>query len=170
MVDTTKNTLVYTTWGTKTAAPIQPIVAAKLISKSKRPLLVVGSEILDTELLDKAIQLGKKGLHMAATGHSMQGLKDQGLNAKYINIHFLAHYLGDKNWKGLDGQGTYDLLIFFGHKKYYLNQVLSGIKNFTDYKTIALERHYIQNADMSFGNLKPTDQLMALDEVISNLK
>lgn len=170
MVDTTKNTMIYTTWGAKTATPIQPIVASKLISKAKRPLLIVGSEIMDTELIDKAIEMGKKGLHIAATGHSMKAFNDQDLNAKYVNIHFLAHYLGDKNWKGLDGQGTYDLLIFLGHKKYYLNQVLSGIKNFTNYKTIALERHYMQNAEMSFGNLKPADQLTALDEVIANLK
>lgn len=169
MVDTTKNTMIYTTWGARNAKPVQPLVAAKLISKAKRPLLVVGAEALDSDVINKAIAIGKKGLQIAATGHSMQGFKDQEVNAKYVNIHYLAHYLGDKNWKGLDGQGSYDLVIFLGHKKYYVNQVLSGLKNFTDIKTLAIDRHYLQNADMSFGNLKPEDHLAALDELISNL-
>ncbi|AGB49215.1 CO dehydrogenase/acetyl-CoA synthase complex, epsilon subunit [Methanomethylovorans hollandica DSM 15978] len=169
MVDTTKNTMIYTTWGTRNAKPVQPLVAAKLISKAKRPLLVVGADVLESDVLSKAIELGKKGMQIAATGHSMQGFKDQDVNAKYINIHFLATYLGDKTWKGLDGLGPYDLLIFLAHKKYYLNQVLSGLKNFTDIKTLAIDRHYFQNADMSFGNLKPDDHLAALDELISNL-
>jgi len=164
MVDTTKNTMVHTTWGTRSAKPVQPLVAAKLISKAKRPLLVVGSEILESDVLSKEIALGKKGLQIAATGHSIQGFKNQEVNAKYINIHFLAHYLSDKNWKGLDGNGSYDLLIFLGHKLYYMDQVLSGIKNFTDIKTLAIDRRYSQNADMSFGNLKPEDHLAALDE------
>ena len=169
MVDTTKNTMVYTTWGSRSAKPVQPLVAAKLISKAKRPLLVVGADVIESDVLSKAITMGKKGIQIAATGHSMQGFKGQGVNAKYINIHFLAHYLGDKNWKGLDGQGSYDLVIFLSHKKYYLDQVLSGLKNFTDIKTLAIDKHYFQNADMSFGNLKPEDHLAALDELISNL-
>ncbi|MGB3907431.1 MAG: CO dehydrogenase/acetyl-CoA synthase complex subunit epsilon [Methanomethylovorans sp.] len=169
MVDTTKNTTIYTTWGSRSAKPVQPLVAAKLISKAKRPLLVIGADALDSGLIPKAIALGKKGVQIAATGHSMQGLKGHDVNAKYINIHFLATYLCDKDWKGLDGQGSYDLVIFLGHKKYYVNQVLSGLKNFTNIRTLAIDRHYLQNADMSFGNLKTEDHMAALDELISNL-
>lgn len=60
MVDTTKNTMMYTTWGTRNAKPVQPLVAAKLISKAKRPLLVVGADVLESDVLSKAIELGKK--------------------------------------------------------------------------------------------------------------
>jgi acetyl-CoA decarbonylase/synthase complex subunit epsilon len=116
MVDTTKNTMIYTTWGARNAKPVQPLVAAKLISKAKRPLLVVGADALDSDMIAKAVELGKKGLQIAATGHSMQGFKGKDVNAKYINIHFLATYLGDKNWKGLDGQGSYDMVIFLDTK------------------------------------------------------
>ncbi|MCG7852600.1 MAG: CO dehydrogenase/acetyl-CoA synthase complex subunit epsilon, partial [Methanosarcinaceae archaeon] len=55
MVDTTKNTRIYTTWGTKTAKPVQPKTVAKLITKAKRPLLVVGSLVLDEEILSRAV-------------------------------------------------------------------------------------------------------------------
>ncbi|WP_406662274.1 CO dehydrogenase/acetyl-CoA synthase complex subunit epsilon [Methanolobus sp. ZRKC3] len=170
MVDTTKNTLIYTTWGTKTAKPVNPATVSKMISKAKRPLLIVGSEVMKNEtLLDKAIAIASKGVAVAATGHSIKGFLDKGADAKYFNIHSLAHYLGDAKWTGLDGQGGYDLIVFLGHKKYYLNQVLSGLKNFTDLRTVTLERHFMQNASFSFGNLKPEVHIEALNEVIENL-
>jgi acetyl-CoA decarbonylase/synthase complex subunit epsilon len=170
MVDATKNTLVYTTWGRKTAKPVNPNVAAKMVSKAKRPLLVAGSEIVDNEqLAQRAVAIGKKGVQIAATGHSITVFHGKDVNAKYINIHALAHYLGDKNWKGFDGEGSYDMIVFLGHKKYYLDQVLSGLKNFSDLKTIAIERHFMQNATLSFGNLKPEVHVEALDEFIENL-
>ncbi|WP_406657065.1 CO dehydrogenase/acetyl-CoA synthase complex subunit epsilon [Methanolobus sp. ZRKC2] len=171
MVDTTKNTQVYTTWGRKTAKPVNPSVAAKMISKAKRPLFVVGSEIVgDETLTEKAVAIGKKGVPVAATGHSITAFNGKDVGAKYINIHALAHYIGDEKWSGLDGQGSYDTIIFLGHKKYYLDQVLSGLKNFTDLKTITIERHFMQNATLSFGNLKPEVHLEALDELIENIQ
>ena len=50
--------------------------------------------------------------------------------------------------------------------KYYINQVLSGTKNFSDVKSISIDRNYIQNATMSFGNLSKADHIAALDELI----
>ncbi|WMW22636.1 CO dehydrogenase/acetyl-CoA synthase complex subunit epsilon [Methanolobus mangrovi] len=170
MVDTTKNTLIYSTYGRKMAKPVNPNVAGKMLSKAKRPLLVVGSEIVDNEqLIEKVVAIAKKGIPVAATGHSITALVNKDIGAKYINVHSLGHFLGDKKWTGLDGQGPYDTVIFIGHKKYYLDQVLSGIKNFTDLKSVAIERHYMQNATLSFGNLKPEVHLEALDELIENI-
>ena len=170
MVDTTKNTQIYATWGRKTAKPVNPNVAGKLISKAKRPLLVVGSEIADNAILaEKTVAIAKKGVPVAATGHSIKVLVDKEIGAKYINVHSLGHFLGDKNWTGLDGQGHYDTILFIGHKKYYLEQVLAGLKNFTDLKTITIERHFIQNATLSFGNLRPEVHIEALDELIENI-
>jgi acetyl-CoA decarbonylase/synthase complex subunit epsilon len=141
-----------------------------MISKAKRPLLVVGSEILNDEKLAKAIEIAKKGIPVAATGHTAKGFKDtEGIDAKYINIHFLGAYLCDPAWQGLDGKGPYDLILVLGHKKYYINQVLSGLKNFSDLRTIAIERYFIQNASMSFGNITPEVHLEALDELIEDL-
>ena len=170
MVDTTKNLKMYTTYGTKSAKPVQPKISAKLISKAKRPLLVVASEVLDEEMLKRAITIAKKGgVSVAATGSAIKGFVDEDVNAKYINIHSLGAYLGDTNWTGMDGEGHYDLIIVLGHKKYYVNQVLSGLKNFTDLKTLSIDRYYLQNASMSFGNLEIEAHLEALDELIENL-
>lgn len=170
MVDTTKNTKMYTTWGTKIAKPTQPKIAAKLISKAKRPLLVVASEVLNEEILKRTITIAKKGgVPIAATGSAIKGFIDEDVDAKYVSIHSLGAYLGDTNWTGLDGKGHYDLIIVLAHKKYYINQVLSGLKNFTDLKTLSIDKHYLQNASMSFGNLSTELHLEALDELIENL-
>lgn len=170
MVDTTKNTKLFTTYGVKTSKAISTEIAAKLISKAKRPLFVVGTGVLDPEVLDRAVKIAKaKNIPIAATGSSMIGFVDKGVNAKYINLHALGFYLTDPNWPGLDGNGNYDTIILLGHKKYYINQVLSATKNFSDVKAISIDKSYIQNATMSFGNLSKADHVAALDEVIDLL-
>ncbi|WP_440956513.1 CO dehydrogenase/acetyl-CoA synthase complex subunit epsilon [Methanosarcina sp. Mfa9] len=170
MVDTTKNTKLFTTYGVTTSKATTPEMAAKLIKKAKRPLLVVGTKILDPELLDRAVKIAQKAnLPIAATGSSMPGFVGKDVDAKYINLHQLGFYVTDDAWPGLDGNGTYDTLIVLGHIKYYVNQVLSGTKNFSDVKAIAIDRGYIQNATMSFGNLSKADHYAALDELIDNL-
>jgi acetyl-CoA decarbonylase/synthase complex subunit epsilon len=170
MVDTTKNTKLFTTYGVTTAKATTPEIAAKLISKAKRPLLVVGTKVLDPELLERAVKIAQKAnIPIAATGSSMPGFVDKDVDAKYINLHQLGFYVIDQNWPGLDGNGTYDTLIVLGHIKYYINQVLSGTKNFSNIKAIAIDRNYIQNATMSFGNLSKADHYAALDELINAL-
>lgn len=170
MVDTTKNTKLFTTYGVKTSRAISTEVAAKLISKAKRPLLVVGTLSLNPEVLDRAIKIAKaKNIQIAATGSSMPGFVGKDVNAKYINVHALGFYLTDPNWPGLDGKGNYDTIITLGFKKYYINQVLSAVKNFSDVKSISIGKDYVQNATMSFGNLSKEDHIAALDEVITLL-
>lgn len=170
MVDTTKNTKLFTSYGVKTSKAITTEVAAKLISKAKRPLLVVGTSVLNPDVLDRAIKIAQaKNIPIAATGTSMPGFVDKDVNAKYINLHQLGFYLTDPNWPGLDGNGNYDTVIFLGHLKYYINQVLSATKNFSDIRTISIDNKYIQNATMSFGNLSRADHIEALDEVINLL-
>ena len=170
MVDTTKNTKLFTTYGVKTSKAISTEVASKLIAKAKRPLLVVGTAALNPEVLDRAIQISKaKNIQIAATGSSMPGFVGKDVNAKYINVHALGFYLTDPNWPGLDGKGNYDTIILLGFKKYYINQVLSAVKNFSDVKSISIGKDYVQNATMSFGNLSKEDHIAALDEVITLL-
>lgn len=168
MIDTTKNTRMYTTFGVKSATAVKPDVAAKMIMKAKRPLLVVGSGILEDELLQRALELSRLGVPVAATGDSLKGFAKTNVDATYVNIHSLAQFMADPAWKGLDGNGNYDLVILLAHKKYYVNQVLSGFKHFIPIKTLAIDRHYIQNASMSFGNLNAEKHLQALDEIIED--
>ncbi|MFQ6062522.1 MAG: CO dehydrogenase/acetyl-CoA synthase complex subunit epsilon [Methanosarcinales archaeon] len=178
-IDTTLNAVPFhaNLPGPKSAKAIKPIVAGKLISKAKRPLLVVGSDILNSiSLIEKAIKIGEKGIPIAATGDSLKGFLDKASKVKveaiYINLNVLVSYLGDREWKGFDNKGNYDVIIFLANKYYYASQLMSLLKNFggNKVKTISIDRYYYPNADMSFGNLKEEDFLQALDEVIDAIK
>ncbi|HID27729.1 MAG TPA: CO dehydrogenase/acetyl-CoA synthase complex subunit epsilon [Methanosarcinales archaeon] len=176
-IDTTLNAVPFhaNIPGPKSAKAIKPIVAGKLISKAKRPLLVVGSDILRNQsILEKAIKIGEKGIPIAATGDSLKGFLEYSKNLKvqikYINLNALVSYLGDREWKGFDNKGNYDLIIFLANKYYYASQLMSLLKNFSKVKTISIDRYYYPNADMSFGNLKEEDFLQALDEMIDAIK
>lgn len=170
MVDTTKNTKLFTSYGVTTSKAINPDMAAKMISKAKRPLLVVGTGVLRPEILERAVKIAKKAnLPIAATGSSLNGFLDKDVDAKYINVHQLGFYLTDPAWPGLDGKGNYDTIIVLEFKKYYINQVLSGTKNFSKVKSISIGKDYVQNATMSFGNISREDHFVVLDELIDLL-
>ena len=76
----------------------------------------------------------------------------------YCNLHELTNCLRDPNWKGLDGKGNYDLVIFFGIVYYYASQMLSCIKNFAIdplIRAVSIDRYYHPQARMSFTNISP---------------
>lgn len=138
-----------------------PEVIGRYISHAKKPLLVVGSEILrDDFFIEIAIALGKKGMPIAATGHSIRGFVEKGYSTDvtYYNLHELTNCLRDANWQGLNGGGNYDFVIFFGILYYYAAQMLSCIKNFaTDplVRAVSIDRYYHPQARMSFTNISP---------------
>lgn len=147
--------------GPETGEVVPPEVIGSYISNAERPLLVVGSEILrDDFFVEIAIEIGKKGIPIAATGHSIRGFVNTGYtdNVMYCNLHDLTNCLRDPNWSGLDGKGNYDFVIFFGIIYYYASQMLSCIKNFaTDplIRAVSIDRYYHPNARMSFTNITP---------------
>jgi acetyl-CoA decarbonylase/synthase complex subunit epsilon len=138
-----------------------PEVIGRYITSASRPLLVVGSEMLrDDFFVEIAIEIGKKGIPIAATGHSMRGFVEKGYteNVYYYNLHELTNCLRDPNWKGLDGTGNYDFVIFYGIIYYYASQMLSCLKNFATeplMRTVSIDRYYHPNARMSFTNIMP---------------
>ncbi len=150
--------------GPETGGVVAPEVVGNYISGAKRPLLIVGSEILrDKFFLEIAIELGKKGIPIAATGHSIRGFIELGYttNVTQDNLHELTNCLRDPNWTGLDGQGNYDFVIFYGIVYYYASQMLSCIKNFaTDplIRAVSIDRYYHPNARMSFANVTPRQE------------
>ncbi|VVB89833.1 Acetyl-CoA decarbonylase/synthase complex subunit epsilon [uncultured archaeon] len=172
VIDTTRQAVPFETAnipGPKTARAVMPAVPGKMLARAKRPLLIVGAEVHDKDVLARAIAIGKTGVQIAAVGNSYVSLGDKGLDVHYANMHALASYLCDPNWKGLDGKGNYDLVVFFGITYYYASQAISALKNFSDIKVISIDKYYHPNADMSFGNLKNDVFIAALDEVIKEL-
>lgn len=170
VIDTTRGAVPFETAnipGPKMARAVMPAVAGKVLAKSKRPLLIVGSRLGDGAL-ERAVSLSRK-MSVAAVGNSSRVLVPKGVDAPYINLHALALYLCDPEWKGLDGKGGYDTIALLGLTYYYASQAISAVKNFTRIKIISIDRYYHPNADFSFGNLKDDVFLAALDEVIAQL-
>ncbi len=172
-IDTTRQAVPFDTGnvpGPKTARAVMPTVSGKMLAKAKRPLLIVGSQVNEEEVLSRAIALGKEGFQIAAVGNAYAALGNKGIDVHYANLHALSSYLCDPNWKGFDGKGNYDLVAFFGVTYYYASQAISAIKNFSKTRIISMDKYYHPNADMSFGNLKKDVFIAALDEVIAEIK
>ena len=172
IIDTTRQAVPFDTGnipGPKMAKAVLPAVAGKMLARAKRPLLIVGSQVHDEEVLARAVAIGNCGIQMAAVGNACTSLGDKGLDVHYANMHALASYLCDPNWRGFDGKGGYDLVVFFGLTYYYASQAVSALKNFSSIKVISIDKYYHPNADMSFGNLKNDVFIAALDEVIKEL-
>jgi acetyl-CoA decarbonylase/synthase complex subunit epsilon len=172
VIDTTRQVVPFDTAnipGPKMARAVMPAVPGKMLARAKRPLLIVGSEVHDRDVLARAVAMGHAGIQIAAVGDAYTSLADKKLDVHYINMHALASYLCDPNWKGLDEKGGYDLIVFFGITYYYISQAISALKNFSNIKVISIDKYYHPNADMSFGNLKDDVFLAALDEVIAQI-
>jgi acetyl-CoA decarbonylase/synthase complex subunit epsilon len=171
-VDTTKRAVPFdkaNVPGPKMAKPVKADLAGKIISKAKRPLLIVGTPGADTGLPEIIKTFNSKSIPVAATGSCLKALKQADVEATYVNLHALVSYLKDPKWKGFDGNGNYDTAIFIGHTYYYASQLMSTLKNFTTVKVISIDRHYHPNAQLSFGNLNDDDFRTALKIVAAQL-
>ncbi len=171
-IDTTRQAVPFDTAnipGPEMAKAVMPSVSGKMLARAKRPLLIVGSQVHDEDVLSKVVAMGRAGIQIAAVGNAYRSLGDKGLDVHYANMHALASYLCDPSWPGFDGKGGYDLVVFFGLTYYYASQAISALKNFSDIRVISLDKYYHPNANMSFGNLKKDVFIAALDEVIKEL-
>jgi acetyl-CoA decarbonylase/synthase complex subunit epsilon len=172
VIDTTRQAVPYNTGnipGPEMARAVMPAVSGKMLAKAKRPLLIVGSEVHDKDVLERVVAMGRAGIQIAAVGDAYTSLGDKGVDVHYANMHALASYLCDSQWQGLDGKGGYDLVTFLGITYYYASQAISALKNFSKVRVISIDRYYHPNANMSFGNLKKDVFIAALDEVINQL-
>jgi acetyl-CoA decarbonylase/synthase complex subunit epsilon len=178
-VDTTKNPIPFEMAqipGPETAKTYMPKVIGAIIRKSKRPLLVVGAELFDDPIMfNKVIEFGKAGIPIAATAHSVKGFVERGYmdNVYQIGLHPLTNYLRFEDWKGLDGKGQYDCVIFMGIFYKFANGMFSALKNFNrNIKRVSIDKYYHVNADMSFGNMAfiKEEHHAAVDEVLAAIK
>jgi len=157
----------------------EPETMANILKvQGKRKLFIIGAESLTWELdgkklVDYFIEIVKKlDVPVVATGHSYKYLseklgKDKVTMMSLINI---TQRLSDPNWKGIDGNGQYDMAIFGGHIVFYVSQTLSNLKNFTTYlRTIDLDKYAHPNARFSLANLSDEDWKEFLEKLIEKL-
>ena len=161
--------------GPKKAAVIsKPEVIDAMIKRSKHPVMIVGhlaAEIAldDKKMIDYLIDLGKtRNIPIIATGDTNRALLNRGYTQATIMPAVEAgHRLSDREWKGLDGKGPYDLAIFAGLPYYMEWTILSGLKHFApQVKTLSLDNAYQPNASYSFTNISTREWLENLKAII----
>ncbi|MFX1295959.1 MAG: CO dehydrogenase/acetyl-CoA synthase complex subunit epsilon [Promethearchaeota archaeon] len=138
-----------------------PVQLAKIIKKAKRPLIVVGALADQIEvyggktLLDLLIELGKK-IPIVATANISKAFFDKGFEPTAImTVVNITNRLSDHDWKGLDGKGQYDVVVYTGMTIYLELQMLSCLKHYANWmKTISLNRYFVPNASVGLANLK----------------
>jgi acetyl-CoA decarbonylase/synthase complex subunit epsilon len=151
---------------------------ANILKDDKKKIFVIGSESLTWELggkkvVDYFIEVAKKlNCHIVSTGHSYKYLKDKIPNDKLWDMSLIniTGRLGDKDWKGLDGEGQYNMALFGGHLVYYVSQALSRLKNFQNHlRLVELDKYSHPNARFSLPNLSDDDWKDFLEKLIENL-
>jgi len=157
---------------TKKANPIQkPEIAVALMKKAARPLLVVGSNVIDRFMegkpaIDFIIDIAKASdVQVVATAHIVGEFLKRGYTpAGFMSAMDIGQRLVDPTWQGLDGKGHPDLAMFVGLPYYMEALILSGLKHFApDLKTMTLDNMYHPHATWSFPNA-------SLEECANNLK
>ncbi len=155
-----------------------PQVMANILKSPKKKVLVIGAESLNWELngkklADFLVEIAiKLDCHVISTGHSYGYLKDKINNNKLYDMSLInvTNRLSNKDWKGLDGEGQYEMAIFSGHLVYYVSQALSLLKNFTNWlRTIELDKYSHPNARFSLPNFNDNDWKEFLEQLIELL-
>jgi acetyl-CoA decarbonylase/synthase complex subunit epsilon len=159
--------------GPKKALPVDPDVAAKIIGKSERPVLVIGARIneLDGAVLERATRLaGLLKMPIVATAHSGKYLMERGFK-DYVEMGVVeaTNVLADAEWEGLDGYGRPDLVIVVGAHLDLMNATFQTLKNFTEIPSLCLDRYFMVNASYSFPNLTEEIWLAYLDDLLEKL-
>ena len=157
---------------TKKANPIvKTEIAAAMIKKASRPLLIVGSYATERwmegkQLIEYLIDFANASkVSVVATAHMVGEFLKRGYQpAGFMSAMDIGNRVVDPEWKGLDGKGPYDLVMFVGLPFYMEELILSGLMHFApDQKTMTLDNLYHPHASWSFPNA-------TLEEWAANLK
>lgn len=144
-----------------------------LLNNSKNPLLIIGHkaaqiDLGNRKLVDYLIDLARgRTIPVVATAHTIKELTNRGFqNASSMPLMDIANRLRDTEWRGLDGKGVYDVVLFAGFPYYMAWLVFSGLKHMSSQlKTISLDGQYQPNASWSIKNVSPSE----LEKFFENL-
>jgi acetyl-CoA decarbonylase/synthase complex subunit epsilon len=147
-------------------------VAAKIIRRSKRPILLVGAALLESgeELVDWALRLSQTGIPIVATAHSAKSFLGKGIITAAMGLTDAVALLKDETWEGFDGKGNYDLVLFLGIEYWLLSQVAATLKNFSQVESLNLTRFSQPNTTYSFPNLDEDLWWGYLEELLQKLE
>lgn len=144
-----ENWRIYENPRRKKSSAISKPEAVDVILKSRNPVMIVGhlakeTRIKDREMIDHLIDLGEtRRIPIIATGKINRELQDRGYGQATIMAAIdVGHRLTDREWRGPDGKGPYDLAIFAGLSSHIEWMILSGLKHSAKHvRTLSLNRN-----------------------------
>jgi len=153
--------------GPKQALLVTPETAEMMLQKAKRPLMIIGPLINNTPVQDLATRIAQKwDIPIVSTGDAFKSLSEAGIESKSYGVVEIINLLKDPDWKGIDGLGQYDLVVFIGVIYYVGSQGLSTLKHFAPHlKTLTICRFFHSNADASFPNMKEEEWYKYLEKL-----
>lgn len=142
--------------GPKQALLATPETAKLMLQKAKRPLFVVGPYAKNEPLMSYVKDIAKTwNLPIVTTADTFKLFDENGIKSDSYGIVEIANLLKDPEWKGIDDEGQYDLVLFIGCIYYITSQGLSTLKHFAPHlKTLTMCKYFHSNADASFPNMK----------------
>ncbi|WP_455364921.1 CO dehydrogenase/acetyl-CoA synthase complex subunit epsilon [[Eubacterium] cellulosolvens] len=155
----------------------KPEVAAALMTKSKNPILISGSEtptirLRQNHLIDYVARIQKAlSTPIIATSNTVKAFDQKGVKnvtpmPAMEAAAKLSKLIGAEDPKAF----SHDTAIFIGFPYYILWLMLSNLKHYAlNLKTISLERYYQPHASWSFPNMTVeawTDNLETLTQKI----
>ncbi|MEM2897312.1 MAG: CO dehydrogenase/acetyl-CoA synthase complex subunit epsilon [Candidatus Bathyarchaeia archaeon] len=158
------------------ALPItKPEIMAAMIGRARRPVVLIGNKALENDGfgIEFTIRLAKSiKIATVATAHTLSEFKKKGFQpTSWMSFMDIANRLSDPEWKGLDGMGNYDLVLFLGFDYYLQWTVLSSLKHFANHlKTVSIDSFYQPHANWSLVNFKIDEWKKFLSEVLSRLE
>jgi len=154
--------------GPRHALLLTPAIAKMMLKKAKRPLFVIGSLIEDDkEVLSLCTDMVNEwNLPVAATGNIHKTLVEKGIKSKRYGTIEIVNLLKDPEWKGINGEGSHDLVLFVGVTYYLASQGLSSLKHFAPHlKTLTLCKYFHSNANASFPNMSDSEWKKYLEKM-----
>ncbi len=156
--------------GPKMAKPVTADAAARIIRQASCPALAIGARITEHELLlDVVERLSRAGVAVIATAHAIKYTSERGIPAHKVGVVEATNLLTKEDWQGFDGKCKPDLLIVFAINLDLENQTFQTLKNFSDVKTLSIDRYFMVNATYSFPNLTEEAWLEQLEELCRRL-
>jgi acetyl-CoA decarbonylase/synthase complex subunit epsilon len=165
--------------GPKVASMLAPENCGRMLKISKRLLIVVGGEAIEMKKDDgvdvpkvvSRIAKSRKGVVVTSPGVFNAFNNNPELKVINMGLEDVVSRLQDKSWKGFDGQGAYDMIVFIGGIYYFQSMMLSTLKHFAPkLRTISIDRFYHPNAGFSLANLTSEKWKEGLEALLKPLE
>ena len=155
----------------------EPSRIASILKSARRPLFIIGNSFddkaLENGIVASILDIAKSiDAYIAVYGPLFKQMKGSNYDKiKLVPSMEVVDRVRDSSWKGFDGKGNYDVVVFMGFPYYFQWLMLSGMKHYADrrIRTLSLDPYYHPNATISLNNMDIDKWLNFISELKSIL-